>query len=46
MGFNVLMGGSILNYILGLALGHLYIFVKDILKVQQNKDYLATPRFL
>lgn len=46
MGFNVLLGGSIFIYLLGLGLGHLYIFVKDILKAQHRKDYLATPAWL
>lgn len=46
MGFNVLLGGSIFQYVIGLALGHLYLFVKDILKVQHRKDYLATPNWL
>ena len=45
MGFNVLLGASIFQYILGLGLGHLYIFVKDILKVQHRKDYLGTPQW-
>lgn len=46
LGFNVLLGASIFQYILGLGAGHLYIFVKDILKPQHRKDYLATPPFL
>jgi hypothetical protein len=31
--------------LVGLGLGHLYIFLKDIYAVQHHKDYLATPEF-
>jgi len=42
----VLFGGSFLPYLIGIGLGHLYIFIKDIAFVQYHKDYLPTPDFL
>jgi hypothetical protein len=32
--------------LIGIALGHLYIFLKDIYAIKSHKDYLATPQFL
>lgn len=29
--------------LIGIALGHLYIFLKDIYAIRSHKDYLATP---
>ena len=46
MGFQVLMGGSLLGYLLGLFCGHLYIAIKDIYLPRYHKDYLPTPNFL
>jgi len=40
-----LFGGSLINYIIGILLGHAYIFVKDIALVRYHKDYLPTPRW-
>jgi hypothetical protein len=40
-----LFGGSLIHYILGIILGHAYIFVKDIAVLRYHKDYLATPRW-
>jgi hypothetical protein len=40
-----LFGGNLKNYIVGIILGHLYIFVKDIAVVRYHKDYLPTPRW-
>jgi hypothetical protein len=45
MGFNVLLGESFLVYVVGLFLGHLYIFIKDIMLLKTHKDYLPTPKF-
>lgn len=42
----VLFGGSFLPYLIGIGLGHLYIFIKDIAFVQYHKDYLPTPEFV
>ncbi len=41
----VLFGGSFMPYIIGIGLGHLYIFIKDIAIVRYHKDYLPTPNF-
>jgi hypothetical protein len=40
-----LFGGSLLPNIIGIVLGHAYIFVKDIAVVRYHKDYLQTPRW-
>ena len=40
-----LFGGSLINYIVGIFLGHAYIFVKDIALVRYQRDYLPTPRW-
>lgn len=46
LGFSVLMGQSFLVYIIGLLLGHLYIFDKEIILVKYHKDYLPTPNII
>ena len=46
MAFKVLMGQSIVGFLVGFFFGHLYIHVKDVLTVKYRKDYLATPGFL
>lgn len=38
-----LFGGQLLPNIIGIVLGHCYIFVKDIAVVRYHKDYFATP---
>lgn len=40
-----LFGASLKPYIVGIALGHCYIFVKDIAVVRYHKDYLQTPQW-
>lgn len=45
MGFNVLLGESFISYVVGLLLGHLYIFAKDIMYLKTHIDYLPTPIF-
>ena len=40
-----LFGNSLINYVLGIILGHGYIFIKDIAIVRFHKDYLPTPRW-
>ncbi len=34
---------SLIPNLMGIGLGHLYIFLRDIYAVQHHKDYLATP---
>ena len=43
MGFHLLTGLSFLDDLLGLAAGHAYVFLKDILAIKYRKDYIATP---
>lgn len=38
-----LFGGSLLPNIVGIILGHCYIFVKDIAVQRYHKDYFRTP---
>lgn len=38
-----LFGASLLPNIVGIVLGHGYIFIKDIAVVRYHKDYLPTP---
>jgi len=40
-----LFGGSFKNYVVGIILGHIYIFIKDIAIIRYHKDYLPTPRW-
>jgi len=42
----LLMGESFVPLLIGLALGHLFIFLKDIYVVRTHKDYLGTPNFI
>ena len=41
----MLFGDSLVPYLVGIGLGHLYIFVKDIATLRYNRDYLPTPRW-
>ncbi len=41
----LLFGDALLPNLIGLGLGHLYIFLKDIYAVKIHKDFLATPEF-
>lgn len=45
IGFNILLGGFPLMYILGALVGHLYIYLKDIYPQVSGKYYLNTPQF-
>lgn len=40
------MGQSIVGEFIGLATGHCYIYLKDVLPQAQGKDYLKTPGIL
>jgi hypothetical protein len=40
-----LFGASLLPRIIGIFLGHAYIYVKDIAVITYHKDYLPTPRW-
>ena len=43
---NLTMGGDILGDLVGIATGHLYYFVKDIVPIKYEYDILKTPEFL
>ncbi|KRX08303.1 hypothetical protein PPERSA_01764 [Pseudocohnilembus persalinus] len=45
VGFHLLTGQNVLIDVIGLAIGHVYIFLKDIYPQQSHKDYLRTPLF-
>lgn len=44
--FRLMIGHSILNLVIGLIAGHLYIYLKEVLPVTHRKQYLNTPRLL
>jgi Derlin-2/3 len=45
LGLGFLIGDDITKDLFGLAAGHLYIVLKDILPVTHNKRYMDTPNF-
>jgi len=48
IGFGLLTGGGIdMSQVIGIAVGHLYYFLKDIWPVQyEGREFLATPSFI
>ena len=44
--FNILMGHSYKNLLIGLIVGHMYIYLKEILPISHKVRILATPRFV
>jgi len=46
VGFNVLMGGFPLIYIMGIMVGHVYFFLEDVHPRVSGKRYLKTPQFM
>jgi Derlin-2/3 len=47
IGWTVLTGGNIINHLIGVASGHLYIFLKDVLPASPYKyNFLKTPKFI
>jgi len=47
MAWSVLTGGSIMTNLIGVASGHLYIFLKDVLPASPYKyNFLKTPKFV
>jgi len=46
LGINVLMGNPWLEIAHGIAMGHLYYFLVDVVPQVYGKDYLHTPDFL
>lgn len=41
--FRLITGHSLMNLIIGLIVGHLYVYLKDVLPVSHRKNYLPTP---
>lgn len=46
MAISILMGASWKNYVIGLLVGHLYIYLKEILPVTKGLNLLRTPTFV
>ena len=46
-GFNLLSGASIWNELIGIGVGHLYVYLKDVYPHKHGgKDYLRTPNWM
>jgi len=43
---SVLMGGDIIGNIIGIAGGHCFYFIKDVVPIKFRKDILITPKFV
>jgi len=43
---NLTMGGDIIGDLVGIATGHIYYFLKDIITIKYDIDILKTPEFL
>lgn len=43
---SVLMGGDIIGDLIGIAGGHCFYFLKDVVPIKFRKDILKTPRFV
>jgi len=47
VGWHTITGGSIMSDLIGIAAGHLYIFLKDVLPTSPYKyNVLKTPKFI
>lgn len=47
LGFSVLLGNAISVDLVGMAIGHIYFFLEDILPRQRGgQKFLKTPKFL
>jgi hypothetical protein len=46
IGYTVITGGSVVSELLGLASGHLYIILKDIVPNSHGYNFLRTPQFV
>lgn len=46
VGLNTLLGNSVTYMIHGMAAGHLYYFLVDVVPKVYGKDYIQTPLFL
>lgn len=46
LALSVLMGGDLIGDLIGLAAGHCYYYLKDVVPINFRKEVLITPRFL
>mmetsp|Transcript_110533 Transcript_110533/g.165460 ORF Transcript_110533/g.165460 Transcript_110533/m.165460 type:complete len:282 (+) Transcript_110533:109-954(+) len=46
LAFSVFIGNSYMDMIFGMAIGHIYYFLVDVVPVVYGKDVLTTPQFL
>ena len=46
MAFHVLMAGNLISDLIGVATGHTYIYLKEILPESYGYDLLKTPKFM
>ena len=46
MAFTVLTGGSLFNDLIGVAVGHLYYFLTEVLPESHGYDPIKTPNFI
>ena len=45
LAIRLLMGGNLIDDLMGLAAGHLYYVLKETVPQQYGRDFLATPQF-
>lgn len=46
LALSVLTGGNIIGDLIGIAVGHVYFYLKDIAPLHFRRDYLMTPNFV
>ena len=46
MFYRVLQGSSFVELLVGLIVGHLYLYLKEMLPLSTGKEYLKTPLFM
>lgn len=46
MAFHLITGESIYSDLYGLAVGHSYVFLKDIYPISSGRNFLRTPKLL
>lgn len=46
LALSVLTGGDLIGDIIGIAAGHCYYYLKDVVPITFRKDFLVTPNFI
>ena len=46
LALSIITGGDLLGDIMGIAAGHCYYYLKDVVPINFRKDVLITPRFV